>query len=244
MILNVVFSYNRAMQLDCFLDSFIRHVKYPEYEIAIVYHTTEDHKKGYRLLLKKYEKYNNIKFYERTNQRYYYLKILPLLSYPRNLYRFIKYKYLRVNVDNFKFLVEDVIKYSDSEFIMFSTDDTYYDSDVFIPEDILYEIRQNSMQSSYRLCLGKNLNYEEVPGIREANKALYWNYSDVSDVKGWIYPFIVDGTVYQKKVIYNIIRKILYHMPATLESFVNTYVEHNKLFNNGICPNNSCVSNI
>jgi hypothetical protein len=244
MLLNIVFSYNRAMQLDCFLDSFIKHSKYPDYKVAVVYHTSGNHNLGYKLLQEKYKNNSYIIFYERSDVKNYFFKILPLLFYPRNLYRYFKYEFLRKNVDNFKFLVEDIIKNSKCDFIMFSTDDTFYDNDFDLSDIILKKIKENPYQVSYRLCLGENISNDENVNTLKIEESISWNYYEKKGIKYWGYPFIVDGTIYYTDVVLNIVKKLLYHMPGTLESFVNTYVIRKNYFSLGICPPISCLSNI
>lgn len=244
MLLNIVFSYNRAMQLDRFLDSFIQHMKYPEYKIAIVYHTTGNHEMGYKKIIEKFESNEDIKFYERSPVKNYFFKIAPLLVYPRNLYRFIKYDFLRKIVDNFKFLVENTIEKSGCEFLMFSTDDTVYDADVYLDNNIFEMIREKRKHASYRLCLGKNINFGDLKNGHQQEELIHWNYYENKEIKNWDYPFIVDGTIYHCGTILSILKKILYHMPSTLESFVNTYVIKKKLFSSGMCPLISCLTNV
>ena len=244
MLQNIVFSYNRAMQLECFLDSFLKHFKNIHYQIAVVFHTSGAHSEGYKLLRKKYRNNEKLRFYERKEARYYLLKILPLLFKPTNLYHYFKFKYLRKNVDDFKFLVEDIIRRSKAEFVMFSTDDTYYDNDVVLNELIQNKIKNEPDQQSYRLFLGKNIFQEYNPKIQEQNDIILWNYYENNKIKGWGYPFTVDGTIYDSKVILKVLKKLIYHMPATLESYVATFATKRRLFSKGICPKTSCLSNI
>ena len=76
MILNIVFSYNRALQLDCFLESFLKYFTGIDYSIAVIYHTSgEKHGVAYQKLISKFENYTQIKFYERSQLNlvnYYY----------------------------------------------------------------------------------------------------------------------------------------------------------------------------
>lgn len=244
MLLNIVFSFNRAMQLDCFLNSFIMHFKSVDYEIAVIYHTTGNHKKGYKKLKEKYLENSKIQFYERSGIKFYFYKILPLLFRPKNLYRFVKYDYLRSNVDNFKFLMERIIDKSQSEFLMFSTDDTYYDNDIIIDKEIFEKIRKKPYEISYRLFLGENIKCANNLEKQVENDRIYWNYYENIERDEWGYPFTVDGTIYHKNEILQIIKKIIYHMPSTLESYTNTYVCRRNLFDKGICPKTSCLTNI
>jgi hypothetical protein len=245
MLLNIVFSYNRAMQLDCFLESFIKHYKATEYEIAIVYHTSGNHHSGYNLLLHKYSNYGNIKFYERAEVKFYFFKILPiLLLYPRNLYRYAKYTYLRKKVDNFKFLVERIINSSNAKYLMFSTDDTIYDNDVVFVDSIFSRILESPINYSYRLFLGGNLIKKYNANVFIEQEIVTWDYYENQGNGPWGYVFTVDGTIYNKRIILESIAKLVYHMPATLESFTNTYLKKRKLLCFGFAPLMSCLSNI
>lgn len=243
-LLNIVFSYNRAIQLDCFINSFIEHIKYTNYKIAVVYHTSGAHNKGYQVLINKYKNNQNIEFYERSEINNFFLRIFPLLFFPRNLYRFLKHKYLRKNIDNFKYLVEDIIKNSACKLTMFSTDDTYYDADILLDNIVINNIINEPGQYSYRLCLGQNIGNEDNPTYQIKDNIIYWDYYKNLKIKGWGYPFIVDGTIYSTSIISKLLRRQIYHMPATLESFVNTYVFKKKLLGKGMCPLFSCLSNI
>ena len=133
---------------------------------------------------------------------------------------------------------------SDAKYVMFSTDDTVYDKKVELPDDVLLKIDSNPTAYSYRLCLGKNINYEKVPNIKFENGLLHWNYYDSLNIEGWRYPFIVDATIYNKKVILKLLKGLIYHMPATLESYVNTKVVKKKMFSKGMAPEYSYLTNI
>lgn len=232
------------MQLDCFLESFIKHIKYTDYKVAVVFHTSGDHKLGYEKLINKFKENKHIFFFERSEIKHYFFKILPLLFNVRNLYRFLKYKFLRKNVDNFKFLVEEIIKETGSSYTMFSTDDTVYDNDFNLDLNILERIKNNPFQESYRLCLGTNIIEGGIAKYSIHGNYLSWKYYESKGITSWGYPFIVDGTIYDSNAILKIIQKLLYHMPGTLESFVNTLVDRKKYFGIGLSPIKSCLSNI
>ncbi len=65
MILNVIFSYNRAIQLDYLIQSVIKRFK-SDSKVVILYHTTGAHQQGYDLL-KKICRSKSISFVERKN---------------------------------------------------------------------------------------------------------------------------------------------------------------------------------
>ncbi len=162
--------------MDCFLESFINNIRFPtNYELAVVYHTTGEHKHGYEKLIKKYSN-EKLKFYERSTSNYCFFYILKYLFSPINMYRFVKYAYLRKNVDDFKFLVEKIITSSKAEFLMFSTDDTFYDGEIVISEQIFHIIKNNPYKYLYRLYLGENLIAKYKALAYKRDGYLEWNF--------------------------------------------------------------------
>ena len=233
-ILIIVFSYNRAMQLDCLLSSTLKHLKHSNYKIVVIYHTTGEHNLGYRKLIQNYKIFKCIEFIERENKYSFISQTIPLLFKNRNLWRFIKHQYLRKKLDNFKALLENTINDTKSEFTMFLTDDGYFYKDVTIPEHVYQLIRKNPSQASYRMYVGKNLI--DCPELPETYGLMEWNYYDPKMKSHWAYPFAVDVTLYETKSLLRIIRPVFYHMPTTLESFVVTHCRSKKLLSIGYSP--------
>jgi hypothetical protein len=244
MLLNVVFSFNRAMQLHCFLDSFIRHNKIPNTEIAVVYHTTPPHNESYKVLIERFKNYEYIKFYERGHSRTLFFRIIPRLFKPVNLFHYCKHRYLRRGVDDFKFLVESIIANSACKLLMFSTDDTIYDGTIHIDDNILSKITQSPEQYSFRMHLGKNLISKYDAVVSDEGPNLFWDYYSNLGNGPWGGVFNVDGTIYDKSFILSIMKRLLYHMPATLESYMETYLSGRKMLRYGYCPTESCLTNI
>ena len=236
-LLIIAFSYNRAIQLDCLLSSTLALFKHNNYKLKIIYHTSEEHGRGYQKLIKKYAPYEEIDFIERKDQYSFIRQGLPLLLKNRNWWRFIKYSFLREKLDNFKKLTEGIIKDSNCEFTMFLTDDGYFYKDVIVPEHVYEKIRENPMQVSYRMYVGKNLI--DCPELLEEDGLLKWNYYDPDIKNHWAYPFAVDVTIYHSKSLLKIIKPVFYHMPTTLESFVVTHCRTRKLLSIGYSPQES-----
>jgi len=230
----IIFSFNRALQLDCLLRTTIKNIKSVDYCISIVYHCSGRHKEGYEKLKAKYYLLPTICLYERTKEYSFLKNTVPLLSKNRNAYRFIKHKFLRSNLDNFKILTESIIINSDCDFTMFLTDDGYFYDQVKIPENILEKINEDPYQVSYRMYVGRNL--KDCPLLIEEDGMLKWNYYDTAMHNHWAYPFAVDATIYQSKALLSIIKPVFYHMPTTLESFVVTYCKSRSLLSRGYSP--------
>lgn len=233
-LLVVVFSYNRALQLDLTLKSLLNNLTADYIEISVIYHTSGDHAAAYAALIEEYKKYN-VHFYERCKSSPFLKDVLPYLFNVRNLYRYLKYSYLRNNRDNFKSLLEKLITTSKCKFIMFSTDDNVFYKKQNISKEIYELIMQNPNQTSYRCYVGRNHHNAPV-SLEQNGEFLMWNYYDPQMASHWAYPFSVDGTVYEKIALLNVISPSLYHMPTTLEAFIVSNVAAKKLFSKGYGP--------
>ncbi|WP_282629785.1 hypothetical protein [Empedobacter sedimenti] len=240
MLLNIIFSYNRAMQLDFLLRSIISRFKIDNYSIAVIYHTTGNHNIGYDLLKKKYKEYNFIKFYERSEG--YDLGILPALNCRSHFKFFNKYHFKNKKRDNFKGLLENLLKSASHEFVMFDTDDGYFNSDFTISNDVLNLIRNNKTQVSYRNYVGENI--EGYPDyVKDWGEFKLWDYYyDNTKITHWSYPFSVDGTIYHTKGLLSIISRVAYHNPITFEDRVFHFVKRNKLLGIGLSPKKSILN--
>lgn len=233
MVLNIIFSYNRAIQLDYLLQSVLQHFK-TDSKIVILYHTSGNHKKGYDLLKEKYAGQQNISFVERKN-------VLFDVSYIKAIHsekdwKFFKEKNLfNKNGDNFKGLLQNIIRKSDCEFVMFNTDDGVFFDDVVISDEIFNIIRNNPENASYRLYVGENL--EGQPSyVKKKNDYYEWDYYTDTVVHHWSYPFSVDATIYHSKGLLKYLEKMVYHNPVTLEENGCQYILQHRLFRIGLSP--------
>lgn len=232
MVLNIIFSFNRAIQLDYLLQSTLKNFKVDS-KIVILYHTTGDHKKGYDLLIKKYAD-QNISFVERKNVLFD-LSYLKAINSKRD-WKFFKEKNLfNKNGDNFKGLLQKIIRNSNCEFLMFNTDDGVFFDEITIPEEVFTIIRNNPENASYRLYVGENL--EGQPAYLEKKNDYYqWDYYTDTEIHHWSYPFSVDGTIYNSNGLLKHLKKFVYHNPVTLEEKGVNYIMQNKLFRIGLSP--------
>ena len=96
MLLNIIFSYNRAMQLDYLLTSVLAQFKL-DYKIVVIYHTSGEHKAGYDLLKIKYSGYPHISFAERRKVLFdwtfiptFYVKDHRKFFMEKNFFRHLK----------------------------------------------------------------------------------------------------------------------------------------------------------
>ena len=62
MIQIVIFSFNRALQVEALLASIKRHWKQPQYKLTVLYNTTGvDFQRGYDILQQEYPEYEFVK---------------------------------------------------------------------------------------------------------------------------------------------------------------------------------------
>lgn len=233
MIQIVIFSFNRAMQLDFMLQSILKRFKYPSFKIAIIYHTTGVHDKGYEKLIEKYKDNEGIKFYERKKQ---ILRTKLFYNFD-NFKLLIKHFFLfKRSLDNFKPLLESVLKTSDCEFVIFNTDDAYAFVNIEIPDEALNLIRKHPMDTTYRMYVGDNLvEFPDFP-VKIDNLYYKWSYYEHNRLSHWTFPFAVDATVYHTQSILKILKKVFYHNPITLENHACRFVKRNHLFSIGLSP--------
>lgn len=237
MILIVVFSFNRAMQLDLLIKSIVARFKSQNYKISIIYHTTGLHNESYRKLRIKYIKYTNISFLEREKQKLSIKSYFKTFYCLKNIRLYLSHLYLHYrDSDNFKSLLERLLKTTDCEYVMFNTDDGYFYDDVIISQEIFNMISSNPLQTSYRLYVGENLDGFPDYIHRENNDYYTWNYYENTPLTHWTYPFAVDGTVYHTKCILGIIKKVPYHNPITLEGYGVDFVKQKNILKTGLGP--------
>ena len=81
------------------------------------------------------------------------------------------------------------------------------------------------------------MNLADCPTtLRREPEFLQWDYYDPAVQGSWAYPFTVDGTFYEKSALLDVIHRILYHNPVTLEAYLVSYVRHRGLFRCGYSP--------
>lgn len=234
-LLIIIYSFNRALQLDCLLRSIFTRIKIVNYKIAVIFDCDERHKESYEKIKEKYANKIELRFYKTSTDTSFIRNKLPYLFNARNFARFIKHRHLRKIGDNFKMLNEEIIKYSGMRFLMFLTDDGYFFKDVEIPDKIFEIIRNNPEQSSYRMYIGDNLS--DFPySIKKTIYGYNWNYMDEKYSGHWAYPFAIDATIYYSQSLLNIIKPVLYNMPVSFESYVCHRCKVKNYFTDGWSP--------
>ncbi len=231
MVSIIVFSFNRAMQLDALIHSIIEYWDVTKIKIVVIYNTTNDfYEQGYKLLQEniKEKKYIHLLKETEYKREYNFKELLSLF----NLKHYIKYSYVRSPKSNFRELLATCIKEC-SEHIIFLTDDSVFIDNVIVSDEILNEIDQRPFQSSFSLRLGKEMN-NPPKNIDIDDSYIKWNYYLQPKLHNWGYQFSVDGHIYSKKIILELFENIVFSNPSSLEMFCCEYVRLKKWLKNGI----------
>ena len=217
----ICFTYKRAMQLDACIESLIKNFKNRSAKIHIIYHKHDDHHKSYLILKKKYKK-NHICFHERKKKsllKYFFLLIRPL-----NLLWILRWPKIFTEFNNFKFLLEKIIKNETNQFVTLVPDDQIFFKKTIIPNQVLEKIIQ--YRSYYRFFTGDKFKGEfKIPGDLKVkyykNDGIeYFKYSN-TETKGktvWNYRFTIEATIFSKTTLLKLIKPMIYHNPITLEA--------------------------
>ena len=228
-LLIVIFSYNRAMQLNTLLKSIQNSFSSINIDVVVLYNHDTEFCEGYIELKKRYQT-ANIKFIKETSGINLYSNKLFLNKY--NLFRYFKYAYLRNPKSDFRNLLNKTLEDSNAEYISFLTDDSVFIKKVEVRQEILEQISNNPSKYSYSLRLG--LDSEGLPRESEIDKGIIkWDFYKNSSNKDWKYPFSVDGHIYNKNFITRVLKKIIYVNPNSLENFVCNYIKSKKQLNEG-----------
>jgi hypothetical protein len=221
----IFFTYNRAFQLDAALASVFKNFENLNLPVHVIYHWSRQHEVSYQKLKAKWQP-RGVVFHQR-GELISIRKITKLLFRPLNLYWYLKMPWMRNAFDNFKYLLEDVIKSSPTDFISFSTDDQVMFDHTIITESVFELIRSAPKKYSYRFITSLDFKGEyAIPkGLKqnihyENGKPTFFEWDNQNKFKSvlWKYRFNVDGTVFEKKTILRLLKPMLYHMPTTLES--------------------------
>ena len=224
----IIFSFNRACQLNALLESMRRFLKNIHLEINVVYNSSDDfYEEGYAIVKSLYPEVTFIK--EEANYEFRFL-LKKEYGYWRNYYNFFKYP-AKNKKGSFKKNVNELIEANDSDLLFFLTDDSLFIGEPFISSDVTENIVKNPSQSMFSFRHGLNLAGRPKESLLEFDKYAHYKV-DRTHSPHWKYKFSVDGHIYNREFIKNISSKIFYYNPNSFESFLNTYSEMRNYFEN------------
>jgi hypothetical protein len=210
----IIFSYNRAAQLDFLLQSIIRFDEYERLSVVVQYLTTnKKYEDGYEILIKKYPGITFTKEFIYANKKL----ANPLKGFIIfNSFFWLYNKRYRYYNSNYRSLLISNLKESNSQYVMFLTDDSCFYSKIRIEETVLAE-SVRSKGDSFSLVLGLNIKrFKPYP----SNDYFKWQIDKKYPDKIWNYPFSVDGRIYNRDYILKYINKLSFTNPNTFESLM------------------------
>lgn len=235
----IVFSFNRALQLDTLLCTMLEHWKSPAFNLDVVYNTTTpDYQRGYDILINKLSSYENIKFHKESRPADQVLA--SDLLHPHNLKRWLQHEYLRHPRTNFRSLVINLMEHSSSDLVMFMTDDAMYVNDVEIHEEMLKWISDNPLHNQYTLRVGIGMDDKNAT-YQDNGEYLTWNF-DKEDIRtNWGYHFSVDAHIYSKEVVLKLFKRNLFVNPNSLEGTIQSDAQRHGWLENGRGPRQAAI---
>lgn len=224
----IIFSFNRASQLDTLLNSIRLYLGRISPEIHVVYNTSEDfYEEGYRMLEGMYPE---VKFLRETNTGKHTFFDKHEFWYWRNYYNYFKYP-AKVKGGSFKSDVHHILDSSKSKEVFFLTDDSVFINEPFIPQEMPRLIQENPSQVMFSFRHG--LNQLDAPAHSVQKHGTYNHYQVVKGhAPHWVFKFSIDGHVYDKHFIRGLLAKNYYYNPNSLEAFINTYSTNKNYFGN------------
>ena len=236
----IIFSYNRALQLEALLFSIKKFWNNIDYHLDIIYNTSCDsYQSGYDLLKQKVNNFRGeVSFYKEQKNKFpqwtfkeltdiYNLKLLYLCPF------------LRHSKTTFRKQLLQVLKKSKSEQVMFLTDDSIFIKPIFLqPEDLKWINEdpfhnQISMRHGIETSGNKNHNY--------TNDRYHWDFSKYSSNDHYGYRFSLDAHIYHREAMLKTLSSISFSNPNTLESSGMLHTNKKRLFNNGMCFKNMSI---
>jgi hypothetical protein len=240
----IYFTYKRAILLDASLKSIFKNFKNLDKKINIIYNFNKEHDESYRYLINKYSK-KNIKFIKRVKKNFFSQNFFSIFR-PLNILWLLKWRRIYYEFNNFKYLLEDLLKNIDTDFVTFVPDDQIFYKETYIPSKVFDLISENKYQSYYRFFTGdhfvgkyslsKKMRVEQftdqgVNFFRWSNKDPYAKYL-------WNYRFTIEGTIFHKDALIKLLKPMVYHNPITLEAIGLWESRFRNFFEYGISSNN------
>ena len=212
-VLTMIFSFNRAMQLDALLTSLMHCCKdFSALEIKIIYKASgEINKKNYNELIQHYDIYKNIKF-------------IPEISFKNDVIREFNC-YQTQNVFWKRILIAK--HQSAYRFVMFLVDDCLFVNSFHIAK-LAEELAKNKKCLAFSLRLGRNttFNYvynkpQRIPDFTQINEGILSYNSRTAD-GNFRYRADISSSVYRVADILPYLADIDYGGPNELEGVLAT----------------------
>lgn len=211
----IIFSFNRALQLDTLLTSLVECWIVPDYCVDVLYNTTdEEYEEAYQKVRNKFVSYPIT--YHKESAVADKPQASMFLTWD-NVKRYLKNPCLRYPKSNFRSLLLHIIKDNPFRHLMFMTDDAMFIKDVNIPKPIFQWMDERPCSRQFILRIGEGMNNQPKDIVRKEEGYLKWNMYDAPMMTNWGYNFSVDAHIYSRKFIVGILEQLWFVNPNTLE---------------------------
>lgn len=219
----IYFTFKRAILLHASYESLIKNFENFNNELKIIYHYDEKHEHSYENF---FASYPNLKenLIQRKNKNYFVnnLKIFR----PLNLLWLARWPKMFKEFNNFKYLLENILYNLKNDFVMFVPDDQIFYKKTIIPSKALELISNNKLNMYYRFFTGNHFigKYSLDPKLNietfndNGIKFFKWSNKDKNARNLWNYRFTIEGTIFHKEGLLNLLKPMIYHNPITLEA--------------------------
>ncbi len=234
----IIFSYNRAMQLDTLLLSLYRNWREPKQtQIDVLYnYSSGDFGDGYDRVISEYSN-RGVVFHKEGTANPDMVSLKERFN-ALNIIRLFRNNRLHHPKTDFRSQLNSIIEESEAENIMFLTDDCKFVGNVIIPNEVFSWVNVQPNIHQFSLRLGKQRMTQQVR-FREYGNFLEWDIYKYDGDSG--YPFSVDGHIYNKIAVLKLLKKYIFINPNTLEAYLVGSVRKKHLFSKCRCFNCSVV---
>lgn len=236
----IIFSYNRAMQLEALLQSINKYWDNNNYQIDVLYNTSSNkYQEAYDLLKQKaISLWGGVSFYKENNIKHISYTFKELTDY-YNLKLLYLCPFLRHAKSDFRKQLLNILKQSHAKQVIFLTDDSIFIKPIRIKKEDVEWInkdpfhRQISMRHGIETLGNKKL--KETPSGYE------WDFSQYSSNDHWGYRFSLDAHIYNREAMLKALSSISFSNPNTLESSGMLHYNKKGVFNEGRCNSNMSI---
>lgn len=235
----IIFSFNRALQLDTLIRSLKAKWNNPTYRIDVIYNTTDSNfEKGYDLLKRTLSSDTTLSIrFHKENSCADKLSFAEMRRW-RNLSFYYRHK-MRYK-SNFRSLCNSLLQASDIKYVMFLTDDTMFINPVDLTQEAFDWIDEKPYGRQISLRAGIGMNGQNKT-VKQINNNIFWNFYENEGNSNWGYPFSVDAHIYAKEPIVKLFTRYIYCNPNTLEGNICTLVRDKKWFGEGMGNNATSI---
>lgn len=236
----VIFSFNRAIQLDALLQSVNSRWKKPSVQIYVLYNaSSEVYQSGYDMLIEKYKNYDMVFCKEEASSEpgYNWKLYFDLV----NLKALRRLKYIRHPKTNFRSLLLKLLQKDSSNEVMFLTDDSLFIRDVEVPQETFEWLHEAPEERQISLRLGRGINGESKYKIQDNNGTLIWNMRNIPGKNNWSYSFSVDAHIYDKATLLKLLEKTMFSNPNSLENDMWQRTVYGRYFYECMAPIKSVI---